>query len=455
MLRTFILALLILSLFTIHAIEVIAAETQDIAVISVTPSPAEVEVGDLVNITVVVLNKGTESETFNITTYYDASAIGTETVVSLAPDTNASVTSVWNTTDIATGIYTLQAKVDPLPEETVTEDNMMVSPNRVRVFVSPYIAVVPASTVDQALTPGVNYTVSVYTDYTGDDVWGYEFTLKFNQQVLKGVEVVNGDVITEDVGDTMFESVGFDNPKGLLNQTGNGFFALPGVDPPVTSGPGILANITFTVVGYGDSYITFGDETRLIGFDPLEHFYDIITKFTPGVGHILGGYFSNKEVTHDIAVIGVTPSPTEVRVGDPVNITVIIENQGTTTEDVTVKVYRDYIPGTTPWVIPGGTKTVQDVSANETKSLVFVWNTTNVSYGNHTITAVAYVQALGEIDLADNMLQSDELVTVTPPEEQPIPIDLLIGVAIIAVVAIALIWYAFKRRSKAKRARRY
>jgi len=143
-------------------------------------------------------------------------------------------------------------------------------------------------TDDPVSAVGTSYTFSVCTDYTGSDVWGYEFKLTFNPNVLEGVdvEVANGDLIT----DTAFWIPGtFDNTAGTLSLTGNGFF-YESPPPPVTSGPGILANITFTVVGYGASNITFvEDETRLIGYDA--GFYDIID--VPLAGDIEGGIFYN------------------------------------------------------------------------------------------------------------------------------------------------------------------
>ena len=51
---------------------------------------------------------------------------------------------------------------------------------------SPTIAVVPSTILDPALTAGENFTVSIYTNYTGSDVWAYEFTLSYNPDVLHG-----------------------------------------------------------------------------------------------------------------------------------------------------------------------------------------------------------------------------------------------------------------------------
>jgi len=226
--------------------------------------------------------------------------------------------------------------------------------------------------------------------------------------------------------------------------TGNGFFFF---DPPspVTSGPGIMANISFSVVGYGDSYISLGDETRLIGYNVMtQEEHNIIDKYSPDTGHILDGYFANQlEVIHDVAVVSVTPSTTEVEEGELLNVTVVVKNEGTVNEDVTVEVYRDYKPGLTFWLI--GKKSV-NLAAGANESLVFVWDTIDAPAGEHSLTAVA-IELPGENDVLDNILESGVKVTIRIREEQPIPILLIIGIAIVAVAAIALIWYALKRRS--------
>jgi len=438
---------LILSLLSVNMMEISAQETHDVAVIGVTPSPTLVRLGELVNVTVDVKNNGTVGETFNVTVYYDTTAIETETVVNLAPNATHSFTLSWNTMDASAGIYRIKAEADPLPEETATENNMLVSSSMVRVAVSPHITVVPVGTLDSALTPGMNYTISIYTDYNGSDVWGYEIALTYNPNVLEGIEVVNGDLITEDVGTTIWRPGDFNNTSGELELTGNGFFFF---DPPspVTSGPGILANISFSVVGYGDSYLSL-DETRLIGYNVMtQEEHNIIDKYSPEVGHILDGYFANVlEVTHDIAVVSVTPSNTSVVEGEPLNVTVVVENQGTVYEDVTVEVYRDYEPGLTYWLV--GKRSVR-LAAGADTSLVFVWDTIDTPPGDHSVTAVAIVLP-GENDVADNMLESDVIVTITIRAGTPIPILLILAIAIVVVAAIALIWYALRRAGRRSR----
>ncbi|MGD8505575.1 MAG: dockerin type I domain-containing protein [Candidatus Bathyarchaeota archaeon] len=166
---------------------------------------------------------------------------------------------------------------------------------RVSAVEQPAIYVVPAwgHTADPTSEIGTNYTVSVYTNCTNDNIWGFEFTLSFNASILQGVEVVNGDIITDDIGPTLWKTEGFNNTEGTLGLTGNGFFFFPPDPPPVATGPGTMANVTFTIVGYGKTEITLGRDTRLIGYDfDFEVEYNIIEP-PPPYDHLDNGLFYN------------------------------------------------------------------------------------------------------------------------------------------------------------------
>jgi len=247
---------------------------------------------------------------------------------------------------------------------------------------SPYIMVVPEKTVDPTLEPGMNYTISIYTDYAENDIWGWQFSLTYDPDVLHGdyinttdtwqgdgstkifnatrapvvqdsekvyvnqvlmtkpanytidysagkitftivpspgVEVkaiylgsavINGDLITlEKSSRAKFFAGKFDNTLGKLSLTVANFrYVNDGdnttIDTDVTSGPGTLANVTFTVVGTGISSITLGEKTFLKGCDITTDpptFYNIIDATMPN--HIGHGYFNNVPPIHDVAVI--------------------------------------------------------------------------------------------------------------------------------------------------------
>jgi len=450
--------LFIFILFSANMIGITVAQADhDIAVVSVTPSLTSVRVGELVNITVVVENKGTNNETFDVTVYYDSSTIKTETVTNLVAGTSTSLTFTWNTTDVREEIYatdkkekayTINATASTVPDETDTEDNTLVSPSKVRVK-SQYITVIPQSTVDPNLGPGNNYTVSIYTDYNGSDVWSWVFELSYNPIVLEVIEVVNGDLITTDKHpDALFEAGDFNNTLGKQWQT-NAFFYYIEKPIPTTYGPGILANVTFRVVGTGDSEITIDEsKTKLTGYNAItEEFYEIVSDWKPNIGHILHGYFRNtvKAVTHDVAILSVTPSNTTVTKGDLVNITVVVENQGTVPETITVAAYYDSID---PNYRIATTKTVQSLEAEANVSLTFVWDTTDIHVvGTYSIWAEAGTVP-GETDTEDNRREGEDTVTVKAFRGQRVPIELAIGIVVVIVLAGAVVLYAVRRRRK-------
>jgi len=240
-------------------------------------------------------------------------------------------------------------------------------------LVSAIIPEYPAIYVDPPVVkgtmPGNNVTVSIKTDYSGYDIWGWQFALSYNPSILNigidglnytdiwagtgtkksfeatgklivpdsedvyvndilmtkpdnytidyrtgwitfktvpasGAQVKatykyalrNGDLITtEKVPTAMFAPGTFNNTLGTLSSTWAvvDFFYMIS-PPPTTYGPGTLAYVTFTVVGYGFSNITLGPGTKLIGSEqepPHIQYYIINAETMPD--HIGHGYFSN------------------------------------------------------------------------------------------------------------------------------------------------------------------
>jgi len=458
MLLIFFIMPIIISMLNVNMVGVAQGvlEDHDITVVNVTPSSTLVKKGDRVNITVLVENQGNFTETFTLNCTYDETLIQPDHVwgenvtlynvtltptknvtlynVTLASGESRNVTFSWRVTfapafDFSSP-FKIKAAASNVPGETDTEDNTLTSSSRVRVFEATYVAVVPHSTVNSSLTIGTNYTVSIETDYSGSDITAYQFSLSYNPNVLRGVEVTNGELVKNAThpDETVFAPGPFDKTAGELITT-YAYYVKPGM---VTSGPGILANVTFNVVGLGDSDIVLGlgDETLLIGWNQTAgETYKIISEYRPSWFHILHGFFQNKEAIHDVAVVNVTVSPTKVVQGENVTITVVIENQGTVVEDVTVKIYKDYA-----------------IAVGENATENFTWDTTHVLVATHTITAI--IPGLsGETDTNDNRRDSDTTVTINEKIEPPIPTELIIGI-IVAVLAVIVIILIVLRRGK-------
>src|SRR3989304_3975763 len=78
--------------FTKSISNTITVVIHDAAILSVSPSATEAQAGQQVNITVVVKNKGTTTETFNVTIYYNNNKIETQLVQGLAPNSETTLT---------------------------------------------------------------------------------------------------------------------------------------------------------------------------------------------------------------------------------------------------------------------------------------------------------------------------------------------------------------------------
>ncbi len=282
-----------------------------------------------------------------------------------------------------------------------------VDVTRVSATGSPVIRVEPAEIIKTGWGVGTNFTVSIYTNYTGGNITSYQFALSYNPLVLKGVNVTNGDLITNEThaGDAVFLPGTFNNTLGELELTAAYFEG-----KNVTNGDGILANVTFTVMDYGDSDIIVEDETKLVGWDAVaEEEYSIIDYFTPEIGLLLPGYFRNvaSAPTHDVAVISVAPNATEVLASELVNINITVSNNGDVNENFEVKAYY----GVEPNFYLIGTQTVWNLTDGTDKNLTISWDTAAVSTGTHTIKAEAG-PVRRETNTADNTDTSLDNVTV-------------------------------------------
>ena len=98
----------------------------DVAVTSVTPSQTLAYTGyTVIDVVVNVTNHGKFSETFSVTAYYNSTAIETQTVTNLAPNTNATITFFWEVIGFSYGNYALSAKAMPVAAEIDIADNSL------------------------------------------------------------------------------------------------------------------------------------------------------------------------------------------------------------------------------------------------------------------------------------------------------------------------------------------
>lgn len=84
--------------FVLSGTEIIPS--RDVAVVDVSLSATEVHVGDAVDITVAVQNYGNVTESFDVTVFYNSSAIETKNVVDLDVNASEILTFSWNTSGV-------------------------------------------------------------------------------------------------------------------------------------------------------------------------------------------------------------------------------------------------------------------------------------------------------------------------------------------------------------------
>jgi PKD repeat protein/KaiC/GvpD/RAD55 family RecA-like ATPase len=109
------------------ATQQISLQIHDVAVINVTLSTTEVQVGQTVNVTVEIRNKGTAPESFGVTLFRNETVIASQQVANLRPGEEQNLLFCWNTSDIQDGgIFLLRAKADNVTGETALSDNIGV-----------------------------------------------------------------------------------------------------------------------------------------------------------------------------------------------------------------------------------------------------------------------------------------------------------------------------------------
>jgi hypothetical protein len=96
---------------------------RDVAITDISVSGTSVQAGQVVDITVVVVNHGFLNETFTVRVDYDSKSVGTQTVTNLAPNASQTLIFKWDTKDVSSGSYVIKATAATMPGEVNTGDN--------------------------------------------------------------------------------------------------------------------------------------------------------------------------------------------------------------------------------------------------------------------------------------------------------------------------------------------
>ena len=335
----------------------------DVAVTGVSPSATTIAQGAPLQVQVALENQGTRSETFNVTVHANSTVAAVQQVfLSAMGSTTATLT--WNTTDALIGCYEIWADASIVPEETDTLDNAMYDG---------YVQILPASH-DVAVT-GV--WVSTNQAVPGDTVYIWvEVTNNGNVAEYFWTKAY-ADAETTSIGDELV--IGTQTTSLAASYSVLLFFSWYIVDVV----PGNLAVSAKVQVLEG--------ETNTIN----NLWVDGVVQIIPRVD--------------DVAVVDIRSLAEAAYVGDPVQIEVDVQNQGSTMESISITAYADADATVIGDEIAIGSKIVL-IERFGLSTVNFLWSTTDVAEGNYTLSACAS-PVPGEVDLADNNM-TDGIVRI-------------------------------------------
>lgn len=96
----------------------------DVSVVNVISASSQAYIGDVLEVTVTVWNKGDTNESINVILYYNNSFAATKQINNLIAGADYTLSLFWNTSSVAEGNYSLKAFSVIIPYETNMEDNI-------------------------------------------------------------------------------------------------------------------------------------------------------------------------------------------------------------------------------------------------------------------------------------------------------------------------------------------
>lgn len=386
----------------------------DVAIIDLKCSSKEVCVGQVLNITVTVLNEGTMTETFNVFTYANSTAIEALTVTNLSRNNQENLVFVWNTTNVEQGNYTIKAVASTVARETDTADNTYIDGD-VKITKPPvacftFSPTVPFSwetiTFDASLSTPDGGIIISYDWNFGDETPNATGMITTHAYADNGTYTVT--LAVTDSGrltDTDCRNMTVLNrpPVANFSETAETVY----VDELINFNASTSYDPDGTIAAY---FWDFGDGTNATGITVV-HGYEHngtykITMAVTDDDSVSASTSTIKNVLNrpDIAVSNVTSSKTVLGQEYSLEINVTVTNKGDSVETFGVTIYA----GATSIA----TQTVTLTSGNFT-TITFTWNTTDFAKGNYTVWAYAW-HVTGEAYTSDNIL-ADGWVFVTIP----------------------------------------
>ncbi len=307
---------------------------RDIAVTNVVPDVNWLYQTWKDNINVTVTNLGNITESFSVSASYDSTVIGTAAVTNLAPNTETTVSFLWDTTGVPVGNYTITGTASLVPYESYfnTTNN---------VYVDGIVQVITAI-----------HDVAI-TDVTTSTDWAYQ-----GWPVSVQVTVSNLGNVSEAFSVTAY----YDN---------NIIDTIPVANLP--SKFSTVLTFNWNTGGLAENNYTISAQASLVPFE-----------YNTTNNYLTGGQVQILTHIRDVAVINVTTSRSWAYQGMLVNITVTAKNVGEIAVSLNVMAFYD--------ANLLGNVSVINLAPNASTNEVFTLNTSGVIlYHNYTISGQAAV----------------------------------------------------------------
>jgi hypothetical protein len=392
----------------------------EIAVIDIQPSKSIYGVGEMANITVHVRILSNQTETDYVTLYADRDTttvcdeivIG-QTSVTVDGMSLGTATFMWDTTGLSEGNYVFTAVASPLPGEVDLKDNNLTqgSTTLLNIPVSHFPHPADAMWVEAPLTVltidnatiNSKFNITIWMNIT-ENVFMYQIYLHYNYTQLQCTRAgFTAGATSEFFSGHRTIPIGpMINPSYLGNGTIMVGESLTG-DDHVGSQSGSLIWAEFKVISTPSvrNFTSKFDLTNEYNINTFVFDYpDLNTLvFTPYDGQY---EFLSYPHVQDVAVTNIRSSQNAVYAGDQASVEVDVWNKEETFETVSLTLYGDVNTSVIGDEVNVGTMAVNLVPFG-TSTSTFLWDTTNVTEGNYTLTACAW-PLLGEVCVADNNL---------------------------------------------------
>jgi PKD repeat protein len=413
----------------------------DVAIIGIKTSHIAVMRGLPVTINVTVANEGYGNvESFSVTAYYNDTTIETQELVDFAPQTETTLTFTWNTTGLSLGKYIIKANAT-VEEDYEKSNNELIdgAVNVSRTNIMDYSVVVGGFTFHVIVES--TSAISSFNFVWADKRIGFNVTGETDTEAFTNVTIP-----TDLLGGSytvFFEGVSIvPAPQETTNGTHTflyftyvhsshtvEIYGTTVATPPVAiftistsravAGTPVSFNATDSYDPDGNIehyHWNFGDDNTTTIDDPIiTHAYTTAGDYT-----ITLTAEDNKGLTdsiqdtititaiHDIAITALTATPSSVRIGQQVTISITVTNKGNFTETFDITVYYDD-------TAIQSTATNLDPQASETKTIP--WDTTGINPDTYNLKAIA-TNVTGETETNDNTFIVENAVSIQKLDSQ-------------------------------------